>query len=281
MSGRWKIKHEDMRRLALEARDVCAGSSGRAAPCASSGSPASRTRPPTRCPTSRWTATRCAPAPSLDEPRQPEPEDGAGRSRRPWHPDPHLLRLASPTSPPRSSRRARWGRRRTIAGASRPPRGAGTPGGSTRDLVAGRARETGRPSRGPRRRGRGRRGLGRAVFGDWDGRAPTSSDGGRAEAAPERRSGMPVRRRGDGRRVVWDRVVAAVATTVVVWQADLAASSRTCSDAPTTAFWRLAAAPGSLAGGRGVGRRHGVGRFHESDLRRPRRAGPRAYPIVA
>ena len=49
MSGRWKIKHEDMRRLALEARDVAADLSAGGGSVRSRGSRGPRTPPPTRC----------------------------------------------------------------------------------------------------------------------------------------------------------------------------------------------------------------------------------------
>ena len=56
MAGRWKIKHPDMRRLALEARDLAARSARPAGRCRSPGSRASATRTPTPCPTTAWTA---------------------------------------------------------------------------------------------------------------------------------------------------------------------------------------------------------------------------------
>ena len=51
MSGRWKIKHEDMRRLALEAREVAADLRAGGGSSGSRGSRGPRTRPPTRSPT--------------------------------------------------------------------------------------------------------------------------------------------------------------------------------------------------------------------------------------
>ncbi|WP_240918028.1 reverse transcriptase-like protein [Phycicoccus sp. HDW14] len=55
MSGTWKIKHEDMRRLALQAREVAGTIREAGGRCATSGSPAPRTRTPTPCRTTAWT----------------------------------------------------------------------------------------------------------------------------------------------------------------------------------------------------------------------------------
>ena len=205
MAGRWKIKHADMRRLALRGpRRGGADQRGRRVGVVHAGSRGSATRTPTRCPTTAWTA-----GPSTGCWRDARSVGRRGRRRRrrrrsprrrssrrsidpapspttagPWHaarpPASSWCGTASPTSPsPRGS---------TVAAAPTPP---STPPGRAQAAAAGRAvahllggaAGAGgdvRPGPGPADRGGGggghRRPSRRSTtdwdeqdFGDWDG----------------------------------------------------------------------------------------------------------------
>ena len=184
MSGRWKIKHEDMRRLALQARDLVADiSSRRAARCASRGSRGPRTRTPTPWPTRRWTAGRSTAPSAAGAP--PSGDEVPGEPDRPptSRAAPGSDRRGTPTrrgaGAARRHRLHRRGHASTAAAA--PTRGSTPPAGPGRRRRPGR----GQPRAGPPgpgrhvvawlagvrdRRGRGGRRSGSTpvVDADWD-----------------------------------------------------------------------------------------------------------------
>ena len=132
MSGRWKIKHEDMRRLALQARDAAARRAGHVHLGAARGA----TRPPTR-----WSTSRSTPSPAGGTGRIDAPTP-VTRARGP-EPDP-------PSEVPTAVRRRRCPSARY--------RRAATPGG--RRLGSGPRRPVGADHAAARRdRGDARRGC--------------------------------------------------------------------------------------------------------------------------
>ena len=184
MSGRWQIKHPDMKKLALQAqRDRPAAGLRSATP----GCRGRRTAPPTRWPTARWTASRCA--------ATSPPSRSSSRTRPSRCPSPR--RSSSPrrsccgTGAPSTRRSAGSAAATTCRCPHRAgptPRGRAAPGrlGASTSIVASPLQRTRRDRRGrrrgARRAGRGRRRPGRAGL---------------------RRLGGAHRRRGASRRARW------------------------------------------------------------------------------
>ena len=303
MSGRWKIKHEDMRRLALEARDLVAAiSSVRRLASASSGSRASKNKAADALANAAH-GRRDDRAPDLEETRRrPSAGDGGrrgdrrrpacrhGRPRRPARhrharPASSWCATGSPTSP-RGTPRRRGGADPSLnaLGRRRPPRPRratahllGDGAGARGDLVAWRA-----PSRPGLLSPRDRASIAE-VDADWDEQALRRlgrREGRRPLRARPRRAApcattLPTPGPAARATTRWPRACWRPSIVRRGWRHDrrrrdhrkpIMAVLAHVLRIPHETIWRLAAAPGIAHGRRGLGGRQRVGGLHQPHL---------------